>query len=171
MPSKIQDIVSLEEETLIGQWISLRCNFLVDVEGASSWWVDEQAWWYTPLIPALRRHKQVGLCESRIWGQFGLHNEFQDRLGNVERHFLKNQKHHHQQRTSKYYFLLQPGLWACAVTSGLNLSQVVLYLHLKLRLCWERWHTPAVLALERWWQDNQERKAGLNHQTLVLTKT
>jgi hypothetical protein len=57
MPSKIQDIVSLEEETLIGQWISLRCNFLVDVEGASSWWVDEQAWWYTPLIPALERQR------------------------------------------------------------------------------------------------------------------
>ena len=66
MPSKIQDIVSLEEETLIGQWISLRCNFLVDVEGASSWWVDEQAWWYTPLIPALENEGEISEFKTSL---------------------------------------------------------------------------------------------------------
>jgi hypothetical protein len=34
-----------------------------------------QWWWFTPLIPALRRQRQVDFW---VWGQPGLQTEFQD---------------------------------------------------------------------------------------------
>jgi hypothetical protein len=55
-------------------------------------------WWYTPLILALGKQKQVDLW---VPGRFGLQSEFQDSQGYLEKSCLKrkqaNNKHKQKQ--------------------------------------------------------------------------
>jgi hypothetical protein len=48
-----------------------------------------QAWWRTPLIPALGRQRQVDFW---VWGQPGLQSEFQDSQSYTEKPCLQKQK-------------------------------------------------------------------------------
>jgi hypothetical protein len=48
-----------------------------------------EQWWRTCLIPALGRQRQVDFW---VWGQPGLHSEFQDSQGYTEKPCLKKQK-------------------------------------------------------------------------------
>jgi hypothetical protein len=53
-------------------------------ERATCW-----AWWHTPLIPALRRQRQVGFW---VRGQPGVQSEFQDSQGYTEKPCLEKPK-------------------------------------------------------------------------------
>jgi hypothetical protein len=54
------------------------------LKNRSTSWV----WWYTPLIPALGRQRQVDFW---VWGQPGLQSEFQDSQGYTEKPCLEKQ--------------------------------------------------------------------------------
>ena len=54
-----------------------------------------RAWWPTPLIPALRRQRQVDFW---VWGQPGLQSEFQDSQGCTEKPCLEKQKQRKEKR-------------------------------------------------------------------------
>jgi hypothetical protein len=50
---------------------------------------NSQAWWRTPLIPALERQRQVDL---RVRGQPGLQSEFQDSQAYTEKPCVEKPK-------------------------------------------------------------------------------
>jgi hypothetical protein len=62
--------------------LSCRRPYLKSKQGS---WV----WWCTPLIPALRRQRQV---DFRVRGQPGLQSEFQDSQGYTEKPCLENKQ-------------------------------------------------------------------------------
>jgi hypothetical protein len=57
-----------------------------------------QAWWYTPLTPALRRQRQADFL---VQGQPGLQSEFQDSQGYTEKPCLKKQNKKTKQNKTK----------------------------------------------------------------------
>jgi hypothetical protein len=58
--------------------------------------ISSRAWWRTPLIPALRRQRQVNFW---VGGQPGLQSEFQDSQGYTEKPCLKKQNKTKQNKT------------------------------------------------------------------------
>jgi hypothetical protein len=54
-----------------------------------------------PLIPALKRQRQVDLCVDQ--GQPGLQNRFQDSQGNTEKPSLEKQKQAKPNYESRYF--------------------------------------------------------------------
>ena len=81
-----------------------------------------QAWWHTPLIPALRRQRQADFW---VQGQSGLQSEFQDSQGYIEKPCLKNQKQkQNKKQTNKQKFL---NILALSLIS-VGLLQVCLHL-------------------------------------------
>jgi hypothetical protein len=61
--------------------------------------VQSWVWWRTPLIPALGRQRQVDLW---VWGQPGLHSEFQDSQDYTEKPCLeKTRKQKNPKQTNK----------------------------------------------------------------------
>jgi hypothetical protein len=61
--------------------------------------IESQAWWRTPLNPALGRQKQVDFY--RVRGQPGLQSEFQDSQGCTEKPCLEKPKQ--KKQTNKNY--------------------------------------------------------------------
>jgi hypothetical protein len=57
-----------------------------------------QAWWRTPLIPALGRQRQADFC---VRGQPGLQSEFQDSQGYTEKPCLKKPNKQNKTTTKK----------------------------------------------------------------------
>jgi hypothetical protein len=60
--------------------------------------VEAGQWWWTPLIPALRKQRQADFC---IRGQPGLQSEFQDSQGYTEKPCLKKTKQNKTKKQSK----------------------------------------------------------------------
>jgi hypothetical protein len=62
-----------------------------------------RVWWYTPLIPAFRRQKQVNFW---VPGQPGLQSEFQDSQGYTEKPCLEKTKQTNKQKKSNQHSYL-----------------------------------------------------------------
>jgi hypothetical protein len=71
---------------------------LARTHGKSKGW--SRAWWYTPLIPALGRQRQVDFW---VWGQPGLQSEFQDSQGYTEKPCLKKIKKKKKKKQRVFY--------------------------------------------------------------------
>jgi hypothetical protein len=65
---------------------------------------NSRTWWYTPLIPALRRLRQADFC---IRGQPGLQSEFQNSQGYTEKPCLEKNK---KTKNKKFLLFIFPGL-------------------------------------------------------------
>jgi hypothetical protein len=74
-------------------------------QSAPEWPVLSQAWWRTPLIPALGRQRQADFW---VQDQPGLQNEFQDSQGYTEKPCLKKQKQ--KQNKNPEWPVLSPGI-------------------------------------------------------------
>jgi hypothetical protein len=72
------------------------CGPLGKVTHQNNSWAGQ--WWHIPLIPTLRRQRQVYFW---IQGQSGLQSEFQDSQGYTEKPCLKKQKQKQQQQQQK----------------------------------------------------------------------
>jgi hypothetical protein len=76
-----------------------------------------QAWWFTPLIPALRRQRQVNFW---VRGQPGLQSKFQDSQGYTEKFCLRKK----QNKNNKQQTNMSSGSWVqrtwCLQQQGLS---------------------------------------------------
>jgi hypothetical protein len=91
-----------------GRKTELQASLGCEGRGREEEMAGSQAWWRTPLIPALGRQRQVDFW---VWGQPGLQSEFQDSQGYTEKPCLEKPKKKKKKRKKCYSIFILLFFW------------------------------------------------------------